>query len=59
VREARHLYGLQANVAGAVALIGIDHRDDCDDDGPLLQAVRLLNKAIAVGDELGELIEPD
>jgi len=52
------LYELEAQVAGAVALIGIEYRDE-DPDGSLLQAVRLLERAVAISDELRELIEPD
>jgi len=52
------LYALEAQVGGAVALIGSEYRQD-DSDGSLLQAVRLLNEATSMVDELRELIEPD
>jgi hypothetical protein len=51
------LYEIEAQIAGAKALIGIEQRDD-DPDGSLLQATRLLDKALVISEELGELLGP-
>jgi hypothetical protein len=52
------LYDLEAQVAGSIALIGIEYRRD-DPYGSLLRAVLLLNRALAMSDELRKLIEPE
>jgi hypothetical protein len=49
---------LEATIAGAKALIGIRHPHD-DPGGSLLQAARLLDKALGMSEELEELLGPD
>jgi hypothetical protein len=60
--DQRHavLCDLEAQIAGALSLIGIEYRED-DPDGKLLSATLLLQKALDMSEELRNLIlgEPE
>ena len=49
------LCDLEAQIAGALSLIGIEYRDD-DPNGDLLHAAILLQKALEIGEDLRNLI---
>ena len=52
------LFELEAQVAGAKSLIGIEYRDYDPTFDSLLQATRLLDKALGMSEELRELLGP-
>jgi hypothetical protein len=49
------LCDLEAQIAGALSLIGIEYRAD-DPNGDLLHAAMLLQKALEIGEDLRNLI---